>query len=409
MPMLEATDEQLLEVHMRSIRRRVLLVAVPVLAVSTAVGILSAAAPPAAASMATSPCVPYRLPGMAGAGQGNVMWVNDSGVYAGSVADASGGPRPAWWTHSGSDMSVGWTLHVPDIPGTTFAEFLDVNPSGVMSGFAYDRSQGFVYNSNTAELTWLPGFGSGLGSWARRINASGVIAGSAADDTGTSYAATWRPPYAKAERVHAPGESQNVTFPDGTHVQVGSEVDGINDQGTVAGYTFLGGPVHDVDQYATTKQWRNGYAPLLQAFSKSASGVTRLPAGYDQAFGFAINNAGLVVGASLRDANAGFLPAYWVDGVEHDMGAPADAIAGRGLGVSQGGWVAGYVRLPDATRSFVWTGAGSLQFNEPLPGYPSSLSHAANDVLHVVAGFSTDDSNAPVPTVWQCPANFTTG
>src|SRR5690349_11471963 len=55
MPMLDATDEQLLEVHMRSIRRRVLLVAVPVLAVSTAVGILGAAAPPAAASTATSP------------------------------------------------------------------------------------------------------------------------------------------------------------------------------------------------------------------------------------------------------------------------------------------------------------------------------------------------------------------
>jgi hypothetical protein len=170
MPMLDATDEQLLEVQMRSTRRRVLLVAIPVLVVSTAVGVLSAAAPPAAASTATSPCVPYQLPGMAGAGQGSVMWVNDAGMYAGSVADTSGGLRPAWWTHSGSDMSVGWSLHVPDLPGTAFAEFLDVNPSGVMSGFAYDRSQGFVYNSSTAELTWLPGFGSGLGSWARRIN-----------------------------------------------------------------------------------------------------------------------------------------------------------------------------------------------------------------------------------------------
>jgi hypothetical protein len=390
-----------------SLRRPGRRIAVSAVAVSLALGVVSAVAPPAAAGVeAASPCLPYQVPGVPGVGRGEVMTMNDAGIYVGRVRDASGVGRASWWTHAGPDLSTGWTLHVPNIPATD-AEFLDVNPSGVMSGISEDG--GFVYNPSTGDFTWLPDFASGFGSWARRINATGVVAGSAVDASGTSYAAIWKPPYAKAERVHAPGESQS--FPDGSHAKVGSETDGINDEGTVAGYTFLGAPVHDVWQFARNKEWRNGYAgyaPLFQGFTKSTSGqVTRLPAGYDQAIGFAINNAGLVVGASLRDPNAWLLPAYWRNGVEHDMGAPADAAFGVARNVSQGGWAAGGILLPDTRRSFVWTGAGMMQLNEPLPGYDESDSHGVSDVLRQVAG-SSNRSDGRVPTVWQCPAGFTT-
>jgi hypothetical protein len=337
------------------------------------------------------------------------MTMNDAGMYVGRIRDAAGAGRASWWTHAGPDLSTGWTLHVPNIPATE-AEFLDVSPGGVMSGYSYDTEQGFVYDSNTGAFTWLPDFASGYASWARRINATGVVAGSAVDASGTSYAATWQPPYAKAERVHAPGEGQNISGSDGSHNKVGSDSDGINDQGTVVGYTFLGAPVHDVAQFARDKQWRNAYAPLDQAFSRSADGrVTRLPAGYDQAVGAAINNAGLVVGASLRDPNAWLLPAYWRNGVEHDMGAPADTAFGLALDVSQGGWAAGGILLPDTRRSFVWTGAGTMRLNEPLPGYANSWSHGVNDTLRQVAGASGLSDGTNVPTVWQCPAGFTTG
>jgi len=330
-------------------------------------------------------------------------------MYVGQVLDASSGRHAAWWTHAGPDLSAGWTLHVPEIPAVP-AEFLDVNPGGVMSGYSYDTGEGFVYNPNTGDFTWLPDFAGGHYSWARRINASGVVAGSAVDASGTSYAAIWRPPYATAQRVHAPGESQNITFPDGTHGKVGSETDGINDQDTVAGYTFVGGPVHDVAQFARTRDWRNSYAPLIQGFTKSAvGGVTRLPAGYDQALGFAINNDGLVVGSSRRDANAWLLPAYWRNGVEHDIGAPADAFVGTAYDVSQGGWATGGVELAENSRSFVWTGAGAMQLNEPLSGYDDSNSHGVNDALRQVAGSSSRSDGVRVPTVWQCPVGFTTG
>jgi hypothetical protein len=80
-----------------------------------------------------------------------------------------------------------------------------------------------VYDSNTGDFTWLPDFGSGYNSYARRINASGVVTGNAIDAEGSFYAATWTAPYAMAERVHAPGEARNVTDPDGSHFKVGSE------------------------------------------------------------------------------------------------------------------------------------------------------------------------------------------
>ena len=387
-------------------RWRALLLTVPVLLASTGLGVVSTLGSPAAASTATtSPCQPYQLPG-----GGEIIGMNDAGMYVGGLWDASG-RHAAWWTHTGSDLSTGWTVHVANIPGDPVA-FLDVNPSGIMSGYSRSLAKGFVYDSNTGDLTWLPDFASGYDSWARRINASGVVSGSAVDDAGDPYAAIWRPPYTRAERVHAPGESKNFTLPDGTHIKIGSENDGINDQGTVAGYTFLGGPVHDVPQWTHSKQWRNAYSPLWQAFTKSAGGdVTRLPAGYDLAIGFAINNAGLVVGASLRDAptpTSWWVPAYWRNGVEHDMGAPADAADGVAYNVSQGGWATGGIDLPDTTRSFVWTGAGTMQLNEPLPGYDGSWSHGVSDDLHQVAG-SSGPLSSPTPTVWQCPADFATG
>ena len=386
-------------------RRRAALLAVPVLTLSAGLGLVGTVGSPAAASTATtSPCHPYQLPG-----GGEVVAMNDAGLYIGQVIDASG-RHAAWWTHAGPDLSTGWTVHVPDIPAVP-AEFLDVNASGVMSGYSRSLRKGFVYDSNTGDLTWLPDFASGYDSWARRINASGVVSGSAVDDAGNPFAAIWRPPYTRAERVHAPGENQNLTE-DGTHFKVGSETDGINDQGTVAGYTFVGGPVHDVPEWTHSKQWRNAYAPVWQAFTRSGSGrVTQLPAGYDLAIGFAINNDGLVVGASLRGAptaTSWWVPAYWRNGVEHDMGAPADAGDGIAYNVSQGGWATGGIDLPDTMRSFVWTGAGTMQLNEPLPGYDGSWSHGVSDVLHQVAG-SSGPLSSPTPTVWQCPADFTTG
>lgn len=383
------------------------------LAVGTALSVVASAAsslaPATADAAGTASCVPYQLPGIAGVGTGQIMTMNDAGTYVGGVFDASGNGRAAIWTHTGADLARGWSLRVPDLPVPN-TEFLDVNASGVMSGFSYDLGEGFVYDSNTGAFTLLPDFAGGFQTWTRRINASGVVTGSGRDAAGTPFAAIWRPPYTRAERVHAPGETQNWTDENGVHSQYGSETDGINDQGTVTGGTAHGGRVSDASFWAKQHLWRNYWSPLTQAFTKADNGpVTQLPAGYDQAYGFAINNAGLVVGGSLRDRDHFVMPAYWRNGVEHDLGAPADALDGFAYDVSQGGWATGGIDLPDMTRSWVWTGAGSLQLDAPLPGYDRSWSHGVDDHLGQVGGDSDNTSTGDsVPTVWQCPAGFST-
>jgi hypothetical protein len=50
-----------------------------------------------------------------------------------------------------------------------------------------------------------------------------------------------------------------------------------------------------------------------------------------------------------------------------------------------------------------------MQLNEPLPGYDESNSHGVSDILRQVAGTSSRSDGSNTPTVWQCPADFTTG
>jgi hypothetical protein len=154
-----------------------------------------------------------------------------------------------------------------------------------------------------------------------------------------------------------------------------------------------------------------GAARRIQAFTMSASGVVvLLPAGYDQAFGFAINNAGLVVGASMRDAagRGSFRPTG--ETVSSTIWAPPRMRPTvPPINVSQGGWATGGIDLPNTQPSFVWTGAGTMQLNEPLPGYAGGWSHGINDSLLQVAGTSIRSDGSNIPTVWQCPAGFTTG
>src|SRR5262245_37664699 len=105
-------------------RRRALRVGAAMLAMTTRLAIVGASASYAAATDDNaSPCVAYRLPALPGDGHGELITMNSAGIYIGGVRDGSGA-HAAWWTHAGSDLSAGWSLHVPDIPGTR-TEFID--------------------------------------------------------------------------------------------------------------------------------------------------------------------------------------------------------------------------------------------------------------------------------------------
>src|SRR5262245_51405307 len=92
-------------------RRRIAVLAVPIVFVSTGFGVLSVTVSPASADTpAVSPCQPYQVPGLPGPGGGEIIAMNDTGMYVGQAIDASGGRHASWWTHAGPDLSTGWTL-----------------------------------------------------------------------------------------------------------------------------------------------------------------------------------------------------------------------------------------------------------------------------------------------------------
>lgn len=379
---------------------------VPVALVPTTAG----AAPPGT----VADCTPYQLPGLPGSdGSGNVMWITDSGLYVGSALRPDGTGRSGWWTHAGSDLSTGWTFHT--VPGLDAVDssVLDANTAGVMVGYDYSYARGYVFDSRSGSLTWLPDLVGGQHVfYARRINATGEVAGGAADRNGNEVAAVWSPPYSQATRLPDVGGSQSAGTQQWKNAKMFSEADGINDLGQAAGTTALGAPIAHESAAARGGWLRGGIAPLYQGVVWQNPGVQRLPAGEAQSLGFAIDDAGTVVGASDRpgDPTYNWYPAAWIGGKLRDLGAGPDTIGGFARGISRGGWAAGGVDLADGTgRAFVWTGVGSLQELRPVAGQEDSGSHAVNDQLRQVGGDSATGDAYGVPTVWQCPVGFTTG
>jgi hypothetical protein len=400
--------------------------------VTTSVGLVAGAPsadaatpyPPPPPHTLVSPCTPFALPVPDGWG-GSLMAVNDSGTYIGGVQDSTGTQHGAFWTHTGSDPTSGYTLHLVDPPDAPGAELLDINASGVATGFSDYTGRAFVYNTGTGEFHLLPDFGAGGSyAWPRRINNAGVIAGGAYTADGTEYAATWAPPYTTATRVHVPNEEQVVSVTDPSTGQVfawkyGSEATGVNDAGTVAvdnlwfssqkprRITGNGHFAHDLGSSTPLDLYSGVNPPVLV----TASGrVAQLNTTGDSAFPFALDDTGLTVGDDVVNFDPYTTrPVYWKGGMEHDLGMAADAQAGRALNIN-GDWVTGGIFYPDgSTRSYVWTGGGALQVGQPLPGYPSSWAHLVNAKLGQFGGDSDSaDGTTVTPTVWECPTGFTT-
>lgn len=379
--------------------RRILatVVAVAVTAIAPLLGTQPASAdsaPPVA------PCVPTQLPGLPGAdGGGEVMWITDGGLLVGSadttVVGDDGYPifTATYWTNDGS----GYQIHT--LPGDPliYDEVLDVNQHGRMVVYGWDpaASEGVSYVYDLPTGRWFKLARIGPDTRGRRINASGVVSGGGSNQQGNSFAATWAPPYTKLNKL--------------PRVGFGTYANGINDAGVAVGGILRGRYTPAVDPTVRHLQDR-GYYPMNRAMQWAANGTaTMLPSLFSQAEAFAINNSGVVVGSSdtpqfTIDA------AYWVNGAVHDMGGRPDAFT-EARGLSQGGWATGDSELYDSPvdHAFVWTGAGTLQYLAALDGPDgSSNTHGVNDRLRLVGGWSDISPTQSVPTLWQCPADFST-
>jgi hypothetical protein len=377
--------------------RRALAAALTV-AVTTIAPLLGAQ--PALADTPVAPCVPTQLPGLAGTDNGGeVMWINDSGLLVGSADTATTGPdglplfTATYWTNDGS----GYQIHTLPNDPLVNDEVLDVNQHGRMIVYGWDPaanvSASLVYDLATNR--WFRLASLGPDTRGRRINDAGVVAGGGSNSNGDSFAATWAPPYTKANKL--------------PRVGFGTYAPGINNAGVAVGGTLRGRYTPAMDD-SVRHSGLHGYYPNNRAMRWAANGTaTTLPSLYTQGEAFAINDAGLIVGSSDTpqfDVDA----AYWLNGAVHDMGGrPGWFTEARGL--SQGGWATGdsedYNSPTD--HAFVWTGAGTLQYLTALDGTDgSSNTHAVNDHLRQVGGWSDISSTQSAPTLWQCPADFST-
>jgi hypothetical protein len=352
-----------------------------------------------------SSCTPYTLPGLGG-NEAEVIAISAAGIYGGDAEDAGGVGHAVYWTHAGTDLSTGWSLH--QIPGNPLVDdFIgDINTHGQMVGTGSDPATGagvgYVFDLNSGALTLLPGLGGG-NDYDRRINDAGVVAGTSGDTKGVPHAVTWAPPYSKANIEPDAGGSRSFSSPD-SHTKTGYAATGINSRGQVVGVSFNGGHLADTEFFARNHVWHDAVSPLLQPLEWQANGAPRrLPTGSGQGAAWAINDSGLVVGSVADAQTFNSRPTAWVNGTNVDMGAPSDIVFGDAYGLSQGGWAAGGFIESDGntSRAFTWNTADGFRTLDPPASETNSWSHGASDVLRQVGG-SADDGSTGTAVVWQC-------
>lgn len=103
-------------------------------------------------------------------------------LYAGSASD-----NAAWGTHTGGDLSTGWTIHV--VPDGLVDDFIgDLNAHGVTVGTGVDPvikiHKAYLFDPTTGRVTVPLGLG-GARKLARRINDAGVIVGASREIKGS--------------------------------------------------------------------------------------------------------------------------------------------------------------------------------------------------------------------------------
>lgn len=102
----------------------------------------------------------------------------------------------------------------------------------------------------------------------------------------------------------------------------------------------------------------------------------------------AMNNAGQIVGA-IGGAHGDDLTAFfWHGNASRQIGRPSHSDYSEGFAINNAGTVVGSANLPDGMRAFSWTNGGKLSELAPLAGDSSSTAYGINDA-GVVVGFSS--------------------
>lgn len=346
--------------------------------------------------------------GTLGGPSGNVLDISSTGLYVGDAEDGTisdldidppdGEPELNRWAVYWDSDGI-HRIH----SGLELDQVLDVNERGRMVGFGYDRDRqawrSWLRQPN-GSIIMLPSLGGDF-TRARRINEHGVIAGGGNTHDGGFYwhAARWQSPYTKADLLPRTGSDVYASA--------------INNHGVLAGM--------DVQQQTAQGTWRV-FNP--QAWTSSKQPFTLPKLGLDAGV-WQLNDAMQATGlGSVHDParpagqdNFELHAMFWDPNGVRDLGVLPGGQFSHGLGVSDGGWVAGLAETgpmfsDDATpHPFLWTGHGPVKVLPSLSGGTDwrtwlGIAHPVNDERDEVGGKSIDDQGRDRPTVWRCASKL---
>jgi probable HAF family extracellular repeat protein len=345
----------------------------------TSAGSAVAAARPDDQATTTASCRIVATLTSFGTGDSSPIAINRSGVVVGQASPAPGEKRvPVEWIS-------GVATVVPIPAGFIRGSATDINDRGQVVGGVFDAAgnlHGFYYDGNS--VTMLPSLPGGSFVYARRINASGQIAGASDTADGTTYAVRWDSATSPPVRLE-PAAGHNSSFSKG-----------INDRGQVAGDSDLVTP-SDFFSYAAV--W-------------TESGEVRVYPGIGgpgtQGEIFEINNDGTAAGDSatgtdFADPDFQIRATVWTgSGRPIDLGAlPGDTFS-EALGLSPDGAAAGISVSPDGVNhAFYWPGHGPMLALPTPDGTSNSFAHEVTR-SHVIVGEIDPAGGAAEGVLWQC-------
>jgi probable HAF family extracellular repeat protein len=318
-------------------------------------------------------------------------------------------PAPAATTTTPSDIRAAstFTYRVDDLgvlPGDGGSVATGINASGQVVGWSSEGAgtRAFLYTDGPG-MQLLPAPAGRPRAVARAVNDAGVVVGSAnTGGTDLGHAVRWTGgvaadlgtlgvgPYSEAYAINAAGAAVGYSYTEGAHL------DGTHGfmHTTAAGMTDLtpGGAAeaHGVNTSGQVTGWQNG-----QAFRWQDGVLTELPVptGFEQSFGFAINDAGQVAGSTVSASGNTQRPFRWTPG-EGSVVLGGIGESNTALGINSRGDVVGTGRaVTGPVRAFLSTDqAGMVDLNsliDPASGWVLMGATGINDAGQIAAyGFN---------------------
>ena len=300
----------------------------------------------------TSPRYDVRELGTLGGATSEATAINDLGQVVGTAEAADGGLRPFLWNPDGGGM-IG--LETPPCPGE--ARATAINNHGRIAGYWYCTDGGYrAFSWENGQLMALPPLdGGGENSTAYGINDLGQIVGTAVVPDNSHYraAVVWSD---GGVVLLAPAPTYHTDY----------TATGINENGEMVGWEYYTGSSFS----STAVLWKGGKLEVLPRPGTSQSAISG-----PQEQANAINDLGLIVGESVPSGGGtGSRAVIWENKQPRLLGG------GRAFAINNAGLIVGAQKDRGTDRAQLWRDGGQLDLNELLPADGGWLLLRANGI-----------------------------